>query len=100
MAGALTLAGELTIYTVGELRESWSAWLATLDPAEARAQADGGAVAEVDGAGAQLLLALARSCAARGQPLVVEPCSATLAAACEVLGLGAMLAGEPAGAPQ
>ncbi len=90
MAAVLTLPGELTIYTVGELREPWSAWLAALDPAEPAARADGSAVAEVDGAGAQLLLALSRSCAARAQPLVVEPCSATLAAACRALGLGAM----------
>lgn len=98
MAGVLQLPGELTIYTVGELREPWTAWVAALDPAATRARADGGAVAEVDGAGAQLLLALARRCAARGQPLVVEPCSATLAAACGALGLGSMLADENAGA--
>ena len=66
MAGALTLAGELTIYTVGELRESWSAWLATLDPAEAARRPTVGPSPRWTAPGAQLLLALARSCAGAG----------------------------------
>ncbi len=98
MSTPLQLPSELTIYTVGELREGWAAWLAALDPGQAQAPADAAAVSEVDGAGLQMLLALSRSCAARAQPLVLQQPSATLQAACAALGLSTLLpaAGEPA----
>jgi ABC-type transporter Mla MlaB component len=92
------LPSELTIYTVGELHPQWLRWLAEVPEAE-RFSVQAGAVAEVDAAGLQMLLALQRSLAARQQGLsLVEP-SRTLLAACRALGLATVLGCDgPAGA--
>jgi ABC-type transporter Mla MlaB component len=90
-----SLPTELTIYTVGELRPQWLAWLAetpAADAAGANAFAvDAAAVAEVDAAGLQLLLSLQRSLSARQQALRLVAPSRALATACTALGLAAVL---------
>ncbi len=91
MNAPLVLPAELTIYTVGELREPWAAWLAAADAEDAAARADGSAVAEVDGAGLQLLLSLAASCTAAERPLQLTAPSATLEAACRAFGMAQWL---------
>lgn len=85
------LPTELTIYAVSQLRQRWLAWLdAAPDAAQCRVAA--AAVDQVDAAGVQLLLALARSLAERGAGLrLVEP-SAPLREACAALGAAALLA--------
>ena len=90
MTATLTLPTELTIYTAGELRPQWLAWLSAL-PGNAEAQADGSAIAEVDAAGLQLLLSLARALAQDGRTLRVQQPSASLQRACEGLALTALL---------
>ncbi len=90
----LVLPAELTIYTVGELRPQWLAWLAetpVANGAEETVAVDGAAVAEVDAAGVQLLLSLQRSLIDRQQALRLLAPSRTLAAACTALGLAALL---------
>lgn len=101
-----SLPSELTIYTVGELRPQWLAWLAdppAADAAEADDSAfavDAAAVEEVDAAGVQLLLSLQRSLVNRQQALRLVAPSRTLATACTALGLAALVgADEPCGAP-
>jgi ABC-type transporter Mla MlaB component len=94
-----SLPSELTIYTVGELRPQWLAWLADTSAAETEAFAvDAAAVAEVDAAGVQLLLSLHRSLINRQQALRLVAPSRTLATACEALGLSALVGPvEPSG---
>lgn len=92
---ALSLPVELTIYAVAELRPSWLDWLdrvaaAGEDAAEVRA-AD---VAEVDGAGLQLLLALRRSMHDRRIDLRLREPSPALRTAIGGLGLGEDLGGR------
>ena len=90
MPNALVLPAELTIYAVGELRPTWLQWI-NRNGGDWRV--DGAAVAEVDGAGIQMLLALAHSAAAERQPFVVENPSETLATACRTMGLQELIAG-------
>ncbi len=91
MSTALALPPELTIYTAADTRAAWLAALAA--PGEGVLALQAGAVAEVDAAGAQLLASLARTLAAQQRRLeLVEP-SAALVAACERLGLSALLSG-------
>jgi ABC-type transporter Mla MlaB component len=95
MPQPLVLPPELTIYGVGELRRSWLEWLAVLPPAAADAaplHVDASAVAEVDAAGLQLLQALAHSAAREQRALAIDDPSAALAAACQALGVGGLLA--------
>jgi ABC-type transporter Mla MlaB component len=94
MAETLSLPAELTIYTVTEQRARWLAWLAqaTRERASGRSAddvccVDATAVAEVDGAGLQLLLALARELAQAQWPLRLVRPSAGLAQACAALGV-------------
>jgi anti-anti-sigma regulatory factor len=84
---------ELTIYAVTELRAQW---LAALDagPPEGDCVVDASAVAEVDGAGVQLLVALSRQLAAHERGLRLVSPTAALRDACATLGLSALL--EPA----
>jgi ABC-type transporter Mla MlaB component len=99
MTPAFALPTELTIYTVGELRPQW---LARLSDAEAGPDAapepadtflvDGAAVADIDAAGVQLLLALQRTLGARQQQLQIVNASRTLGGACTALGVGSLLA--------
>ena len=125
MTPARSLPSELTIYTVGELRPQWLAWLADTpaagvthktydasndasndaanDANEDSLPVDAAAVAEVDAAGVQLLVSLQRALEARQQALRLMAPSRALATACTALGLAALVgavgAGETAGAP-
>jgi ABC-type transporter Mla MlaB component len=99
MATSLHLPAELTIYTVGELRSTWLAWLGDAvagDDAGAVLHADAAAVDQVDGAGVQLLLSLANALAAHGRPFRLDQPSAPLVQACEWLGAGTLLSGHAA----
>jgi len=92
--GVLALPAELSIYTVGELHPAWRAW------AEAGGRCvNGRAVEQVDAAGLQLLLALARSLQARGARLRVVAASRALEEGCTALGLGHWLAEHHEGTP-
>ena len=97
MTTAFALPTELTIYTVGELRPQWLARLAEAGPDETQELADicrvdGAAVADIDAAGVQLLLSLARTLAARQQLMQIVNASRTLGGACTALGVGSLLA--------
>ncbi len=97
MPSALALPAELTIYTVGETRPQWLAWLAADDAETFRADASG--VTEVDAAGVQLLVALARAVELQRRRLQLDGPSPALRGACERLGLTGLLEpGLPAGA--
>lgn len=87
----LTLPAELTIYSVGELRPQWLAWLNRCRADKNGAFVEAGAVAEVDAAGVQLLLSLARQMQAEQRPMTVLNASAALVTACGALGLSALL---------
>ena len=91
MTFPLSLPAELTIYTVGELRPQWLAWLAGLGATEAPVEAtvDGSAVDQIDAAGVQLLVALSRSLTAAQRSLQFVNASEVLMGACEALGLPA-----------
>jgi ABC-type transporter Mla MlaB component len=84
MTNRLVLPQELTIYTVGELRNSWLSWLS--EHADEQ-HVDASLVDQVDGAGLQLLLSLARSMATHDVTLQLDDPSSTLLAACSTLGL-------------
>jgi len=100
---AMSLPAELTIYTVGELRPQWLAWVEQLgatarDPGDsAPVRAD--AVDQVDAAGLQLLMALQRSLAGRGLRLDLLDPSEPLRTGCQALGLGAWLQPAAPGVP-
>ncbi|MDE1948702.1 MAG: STAS domain-containing protein [Burkholderiales bacterium] len=89
MSTPLALPSELTIYTVGDLRPSWLAWMNAAGGEPWRV--DGAAVAEVDAAGVQMLVALAHSAAAEHQAFALENPSPALATACRTLGLQDLL---------
>lgn len=107
MTPARSLPSELTIYTVGELRPQWLAWLADTsavpgvdDALNDAFPVDAAAVAEVDAAGVQLLVSLQNALSARQQELRLVSPSRALATACMALGLAALAgAVETAGAP-
>lgn len=92
MATPLTLPSEITIYVAAELRSPWLDWLEREAGHEAEAEADGRAVEEIDGAGLQCLLALARSLEARQQCLRIRQPSEVLRQACARLGATHLLA--------
>lgn len=100
MTPLLALPSELTIYTVGETKPHWLAWLnAARDASAAGAEAlicqvDAAAVDEVDGAGVQLLLALSNALASAHLSLRLTDPSGPLVAACNALG-AAHLFGTP-----
>jgi anti-anti-sigma regulatory factor len=86
----LALPAELTIYSAAELRRQL---LAHVD-AHAQDDAcciDASAVDQVDAAGVQLLVSLARTLAPLGRTLQLGQASPALVAACESLGLSASL---------
>jgi anti-anti-sigma regulatory factor len=89
MTSSLALPAELTIYTAGETRPQWLAWLAA-DDAESL-QVDASGVTEVDAAGVQLLVALDRALQAQQRRLLLDRPSPALHAACERLGLTGLL---------
>jgi anti-anti-sigma regulatory factor len=99
MASTRTLPTELTIYTVGELRAEWLAWLTEGAPMQVdetghneflSVEAD--AVDQVDGAGVQLLVSLAHGLEQQQRSLRLLNPSAALSGACRSLGVGALLA--------
>lgn len=89
MAPTLSLPAELSIYTVGELRPQWLAWLALLATPDAPVEVsiDGSAVDQIDAAGVQLLAALSRSLAALQRAWCLIDASPVLSSACATLGL-------------
>jgi ABC-type transporter Mla MlaB component len=98
MATARALPAEFTIYALAALRQEWLAWLPAASSArrpEGEAPeawpVDASAVADVDAAALQMLVALAHSVAACGKALVLAAPSASLARACEGLGLAPLL---------
>jgi anti-anti-sigma regulatory factor len=99
------LPPEFTIYSLAGLRQEWLAWLPEASSARRAAgeaaepwPVDGSAVAEVDAAGLQMLVALAHSVAACGKTLVLTAPSAPIASACEGLGLAHLMDGARPGA--
>jgi anti-anti-sigma regulatory factor len=104
MSTPRTLPAEVTIYTVGELKEQCLAWLgeapAEIDAGADRWTLDAGAVDQIDAAGVQLLVSLSQTLGRQGQPLhLLQPATA-LVEACTALGLGDWLATcTPEGAP-
>ncbi len=91
MTSTLSLPVELTIYTAGELRPQWLAWLAGLGATDTPVEAtvDGAAVDQIDAAGVQMLIALSRSLSAAQRSLRFVNPSEVLIGACEALGLPA-----------
>jgi ABC-type transporter Mla MlaB component len=90
------LPAELTIYNVGELLPRFKAALPD-DAGVLRMQAS--AVAEVDAAGIQLLLSLARTTQSRNARMELVDASPGLSAACEALGVSGLLTWTSEGAP-
>jgi anti-anti-sigma regulatory factor len=90
MNSPLALPAEMTIYSVAELRRQL---LAHVDAhaAEEACRIDAGAVDQVDAAGLQLLVSLARTLAPLGRTLQLGNASPALVAACESLGLSVHL---------
>ena len=89
MADLNTLPSELTIYTVGECHSLCLAWLDS--DGEDLLQVEASEVGEVDAAGVQLLLALSNGLRRRERGLRLLNPSPALTAACESLGLAALL---------
>ena len=106
MLQTLALPRELTIYTVGELRPQWLAWLTAVFEAHAAdgvpdgaCRIDAAAVDDVDAAGVQLLVALSHGLARAGLACQLTDPSGPLAGACAALGLPQLLTSvEPNGA--
>jgi anti-anti-sigma regulatory factor len=102
MTATLTLPAELTIYSVTQLRTAWLDALLERRQSAAAGTAllsiDAAAVDEVDAAGVQLLVALAKSLRADGTSLELRNASGPLSQACQRLGVCALLgAAAPAG---
>lgn len=92
MATPLILPAELTIYMAAELRSAWLDWLEREAGSESDVDVDGRAIDEIDGAGVQCLLSLARSLDARDQHLRIRQPSEVLRQACARLGATHLLA--------
>jgi anti-anti-sigma regulatory factor len=90
MNSPLALPAELTIYNVAELRRQLLAHVDAHAEDDA-CRLDAAAVDQVDAAGVQLLVALARTLAPLGRTLQLGHASPALVAACESLGLSAHL---------
>lgn len=100
MSIAFRLPEELTIYTVAQTRQELLAWL----DASQDAQEDSGvrqvqaqAVSDFDGAGLQLLGALANTLAARDQTLVLQEPSEAVRRVCHQLGCTGWFEFQPPG---
>ncbi|GAB4406678.1 MAG: hypothetical protein OHK0048_26780 [Rhodoferax sp.] len=87
MSKSFELPEELTIYSAVETRDALMAWLAELPPG-AVLEISAAKVAEIDGAGVQLLASLAHM----QQPWRLTSASSAVQAACDALGLGTWLA--------
>jgi ABC-type transporter Mla MlaB component len=92
------LTGAVTIYEVVALRSQFETWIAELPKGrrgaalnESPLVVEAHGVDEVDAAGMQLLVSLSRSLAARRRPLQLVNPSSPLVAACEALGVAALL---------
>jgi len=90
----LRLPAELTIFTASETRSAWLTWLA--DEArrgdhDALCPVEADAVAEVDAAGVQLLVALANGLMAQQRRLQLLAPSEVLRQACRALGVHTLL---------
>lgn len=99
MSEGCKLPEELTIYTIGELFPQWLQWLEALpldltqdDPSAL--VLDANEVAEVDGAGLQMLVALSHALKNRQRHLVLKHPSAALQKASACLGLQPLLMPE------
>jgi anti-anti-sigma factor len=96
MSAALTIEGELTVYTVHALKDR----LMTAMAGRADLALDVRGVSEVDGAGIQLLLATQRELRQRGGTLTLSACPPPLLAAlaltdlCDALGASPLLETE------
>jgi anti-anti-sigma regulatory factor len=88
MSTEFALPAELTIYTVNELLPLFKDW-ASHDADVLNIQA--GAVSEIDAAGLQLLLSLAKTLAARDDRLALVDPSPALTQACEGLGVSGLV---------
>ena len=104
MAITLSLPPELTIYTVPDLRSAWLQFLEQLDtqapgeaPEDDRIALDASRIDDLDGAGVQLLLSLARSLRERQRRLVLVQPSEIAGRACRCLGVERILLDEPVG---
>ena len=98
MTTSLTLPSELTIYSLGQLKTQWLAAIPKASRAKrsgpgqsAAWPVDSSAVNEVDAAGIQLLLALSATLRAKRRTLHLVNPSRPLVAACQSLGLAALL---------
>lgn len=94
MTEPLNLPSEVTIYVATELRGAWLDWLEHRAGDADEVVADGHAVEEIDAAGLQVLLALARSLEARSQRLRIQRPSEALQQACGRLGARHLLAAD------
>lgn len=90
MNDRLALPAELTIYSAADLRRQLLAHVDAHAQDEA-CRVDGAAVDQVDAAGLQMLVSLARTLAPLGRTLRLDRPSAALVAACETLGLTSSL---------
>lgn len=102
MSEGCKLPEELTIYTIGELFPQWLQWLEALpmdltqnDPLASALMVDAHQVAEVDGAGLQMLVALSHALKNRQRHLVLHEPSDALLQASAALGLRDWLMAEP-----
>jgi ABC-type transporter Mla MlaB component len=88
---------ELTIYSATETRAALLAWLERQDlNAGAQVEISGAGIEDVDGAGLQLLGALAQTLSQRGMAWRVSNPSRALLEACEVLGSSHWLSSDTA----
>jgi anti-anti-sigma regulatory factor len=90
MSPPLALPAELTIYSAGELRRLLLAHVDAHAEDES-CRLDGAAVDQVDAAGVQLLVSLARTLTPLGRTLQLCNASPALRAACDSLGLAGHL---------
>lgn len=93
MTAHLTLPAELTIYTAASTRAAWLDALA--NDGEGPLHANASTVAEIDGAGLQLLVSLRHALAAKQRSLRLAEPSGALRTACHAAGLNALLVEEP-----
>ena len=94
----LRLPAELTIYTASQCRAAMLDWLAG-QPVDGLCPVDGAAVDQIDGAGVQLLVSLAKALGSRQRALRLVDASGPLQAACASLGVADLLAERPNGDP-
>jgi anti-anti-sigma regulatory factor len=96
MSNPRTLPAEVTIYTVGELKDQCLAWLGEASAEGGASDSlwplDASAVDQIDAAGVQLLVSLAHTLSQQHLALALLQPSAPLTEACAALGLAGWLA--------